>query len=83
MCCCCLEVVCLATITAFTQGFTAPEAADVSEAAQVGLEVITVAGQDQAVTHGPHIGCPHILQQCTCAVLELDTIKHALHMYPL
>ena len=71
----------VATVTDLAQGFKAPEAADVSEAAQVGLEVITVAGQDQTVTHGPHIGCPHILQQCTCAVLE--TIKHALHMYPL
>lgn len=73
----------MATVTAFTQGFEAPEAADVSQAAQVGLEVITVAAQDQAVTHGPHIGCPHILQQFTCAVLELEAIKHVLNMYSL
>ncbi len=44
------------------QGFEPPEAADVSEAAQVGLEVITVTRQHQTVAQGAHIGCSHILQ---------------------
>ena len=44
------------------QGLKPPQAANVSQAPQMCLEVISVASQDQAVTQSPHIGCPHILE---------------------
>lgn len=67
------------------QGFKPPEAADVSEAAKVGLKVVPVAGQHQTVTQRLHISRPYILlaMQSKCQLSFAIVMQSLLTLWKL
>ena len=64
------------------QSLKPPQAPDISQAAKMGLKVVSVARQHQAVAQCPHIGGPHILLMPDRSVLACCLVAHNSHLVP-